>query len=90
MHANGFEIWQSVVDGYKEPTIPPTNDNRKKLSLNHSKSTNSLLNGLYDLIYTKFIHFSSAKDIWDKLQNIYEGDSKFKAAKLQTYKGQFK
>ena len=25
----------------------------------------------------------------DKLQNIYEGDSKFKSAKLQTYRGQF-
>jgi hypothetical protein len=27
--------------------------------------------------------------IWDKLQNIYEGDTKFKATKLQTYRGQF-
>ena len=26
---------------------------------------------------------------WDKLRNIYEGDSKFKAAKIQTYRGQF-
>jgi hypothetical protein len=47
------------------------------------------LNGLGDLVCTKVIHCSSAKEIWDKLQNIYEGYSKFKAAKLQTYKGQF-
>jgi hypothetical protein len=41
------------------------------------------------LIYTKFIHCSFVKEIWDKLQNIYEGDSKVKATKLQTYIGQF-
>jgi hypothetical protein len=29
------------------------------------------------------------KDIWDKLQNVYEGDSKVKEEKLQTYKVQF-
>jgi hypothetical protein len=32
---------------------------------------------------------SSAKEIWDKLQNMYEGDAKFKETKLQTYIGQF-
>jgi hypothetical protein len=35
------------------------------------------------------MHCKSAKDIWDKLQNIYEGYSKVKATKLKTYKGQF-
>jgi hypothetical protein len=35
------------------------------------------------------MHYSSAKKIWDKLQNVYEGDAKFKEAKLQTYIGQF-
>jgi hypothetical protein len=41
------------------------------------------------MIFTKVAHCKSAKEIWDKLQNIYEGDSKFKATKLQTYRGQF-
>jgi hypothetical protein len=35
------------------------------------------------------MHCSSAKEIWDKLQNVYEGDAKFKAIKIQTYRGQF-
>jgi hypothetical protein len=47
------------------------------------------LNGLGESIYTKFMHCKSTKEIWDKLQNIYEGDSKVKEAKLQTYRGQF-
>jgi hypothetical protein len=48
------------------------------------------LNGLSDTVFTKVAHCKSAKEIWDKLQNIYEGDTKVKAAKLQTYRGQFK
>jgi hypothetical protein len=80
---------QSVVDGYKEPTVPPTNERVMKLEKENSKATNALLNGLCELVYTKVIHCKSAKEIWDKLQIIYEEDSKVKAAKLQTYRGQF-
>jgi hypothetical protein len=60
-----------------------------KLSENNSKAKNALLNGLSDTIFTKVAHCKSAKDIWDKIINIYEGDTKFKVAKLQTYRGQF-
>jgi hypothetical protein len=66
-----------------------TNERAIKLGKNNSKATNALLNGLCESVYTKVIHCKSAKEIWDKIQNIYEGDSKVKAAKLQTYKGQF-
>ena len=60
-----------------------------KLGQNNSKAKNALLNGLSEMIFTKVAHCKSAKDIWDKLQNIYEGDSKVKEEKLQTYRGQF-
>jgi hypothetical protein len=42
------------------------------------------------MVFTKVSHCKSAKYIWDKLRNIYEGDTKVKAAKLQTYIDQFK
>jgi hypothetical protein len=42
-----------------------------------------------DQYMSKLCIVTSAKDIWDKLQNIYEGDAKVKGAKLQTYRGQF-
>jgi hypothetical protein len=60
-----------------------------KLNHNNSKDTNALLNGLGETMFTKVAHCKSTKEIWDKLRNIYEGDSKVKEAKLQTYKGQF-
>jgi hypothetical protein len=60
-----------------------------KLVQNNSKAKNALLNGLSETIFTKVARCKSTKEIWDKLQNIYEGDSKVKATKLQTYRGQF-
>jgi hypothetical protein len=54
-----------------------------KFGENNSKSINALLNGLSDTLFTKVAHCKSVKEIWDKLQNIYEGDSKVKAAKLK-------
>jgi hypothetical protein len=91
IQAQGFQVWQSIVDGYTAPTVPPTNDKAVKLGENNSKGKNALLNGLSDMEFTKVAHChcKSAKEIWDKLQNIYEGDSKVKVAKLQTYRGQF-
>ena len=35
------------------------------------------------------MHSTSAKEIWDKMKNVYEGDGKVKGAKLQTYRRKF-
>jgi hypothetical protein len=89
IQAHRFEIWQSIVDGYTAPVVLPTNDKVVKLDQNDSKSINALLNGLGEMVFTKVAHCKYAKEIWDKLRNIYKGDSKFKEAKIQTYRGQF-
>jgi hypothetical protein len=60
-----------------------------KLGQNNSKAKNALLNGLSEMVFTKVTNCKSAKGIWDKIQNIYEGDSKVKVTKIQTYIGQF-
>jgi hypothetical protein len=89
IQAHGFEILQSIVDGYTAPAILPTNDKAVKPGQNNSKAKNALMNGLSETVFTKVAHCKSAKEIWDKLQNIYEGYSKVKATKLQTCRGQF-
>jgi hypothetical protein len=89
IHALGFDVWRSIVDGYKAPTIPPTDKDGKKLEENNSRATSALLNGLTKSIYTKVMHCDSAKDIWVKLKNIYEGDEKVKEAKLQIFREKF-
>jgi hypothetical protein len=88
IQAQGFEIWQSIVDGYTTPTVPPTSDKAMKFGQNNSEAKNSLLNGLSETIFTKVAHCKSTKYIWDKLQNTYEGDSKVKEENLQNYRGQ--
>jgi hypothetical protein len=40
IQAQGFEIWQSIVDGYTVPTVLPTNDKAVKLGQNNSKDRN--------------------------------------------------
>jgi hypothetical protein len=67
IQAQGFQVWQSIVDGYTAPTVPPTNDKAVKLGENNSKAINALLNGLSDTVFTKVSHCKSAKEIWDKL-----------------------
>jgi hypothetical protein len=89
IQTQGFQVWQSIVDGYITPAVPPRNDKAVKLGENNSKATNALLNGLSDMVLTKVAHCKSAKEIWEKLQNIYEGDTKVKEEKLKTYRGQF-
>nr|ADE76963.1 unknown [Picea sitchensis] len=84
IQAQGFQVWQSIVDGYTTPAVPPTNEKAVKFDENNFKAINALLNGLSDTIFTKVAHCKSDKEIWDKLRNIYEGDSKVKVAKLQT------
>ena len=50
---------------------------------------NAILSGLTETVFVKVMHCETAKEIWDKLRNIYEGDDKIKGAKLQTYRAQF-
>ena len=61
IQGHGVEIWQSIVDGYKEPAVPPTSKRAIQLGQNNSKATNELLNGLGELVYNKFMHCKSTK-----------------------------
>jgi hypothetical protein len=89
IQTQGFDVWKTIVNGYKSPSTPPTDKDGKKLEEDNSKTTNAILNGLQRSLYVKVMHCDSPKDIWDKLQNLYKGDAKVKGAKLQTYRGQF-
>ena len=55
----------------------------------NSKALNAILSALINNVFTKVMKCTSAKQAWDKLKIIYEGASKVKESKLQTYKGQF-
>jgi hypothetical protein len=44
------------------------------------------LSGLTEAEFVKVMHLGTAKEMWDKLISIYEGNEKVKDAKLQTYR----
>jgi hypothetical protein len=61
LQAHGFDVWQSVVDGYAAPTTPPTDKDGKKLSENNSKAKGTILSSLDDSIFVKVMHCKTCK-----------------------------
>jgi hypothetical protein len=68
---------------------PPTEKDGKKLGEKNSKDKGTIMSNLDDSIFFKVMHCKTTKDLLDKLQNIYEGDTKVKGAKLQTLRAKF-
>ena len=89
LQAQGVDVWKVIANKYDVPANPPTDAHGKKLYEGNSKAMNAILSGLAETIFVKVMHCETAKEIWDKLKNIYEGDDKVKGAKLQTYRGEF-
>jgi hypothetical protein len=75
--------------GIQHQPLPQLTEMERNSSENNSKAKGTILSSLVDSIFVKVMHCDSAKDIWDKLQNIYEGDAKVKGAKLQIFRAKF-
>ncbi|XP_043705482.1 uncharacterized protein LOC122655345 [Telopea speciosissima] len=90
LKALGFDIWMLVKNGYT-PAIEPITEPavEKKKFENDSKANNALLSGLVDSKFVRVMGCEFAKDVWDKLKSVHEGDAKIKEAKLQHYRAQF-
>ena len=50
---------------------------------------NALLSGLCEVEFIKVMHNNHAKEIWDTLESIHEGDKKVKTTNLHVYRVQF-
>ncbi|XP_059068383.1 uncharacterized protein LOC131858915 [Cryptomeria japonica] len=79
---------KSIVTGYTPPNNSPSTPDEKEYE-NNAKAKNAILCGLSNSEFVKVMHCKIAKEIWDKLHSIYEGDDTVKQAKLQTYRAQF-
>ena len=55
----------------------------------NAKAMNAILSGLAEAEFVKVIHLGSAKEMWDKLVNSYEGNEKVKDANIQTHRLKF-
>ena len=80
----------AVEDGYTilDNTLVACINERRLMECN-AKAMYAIQGGLIGSEFVKVMHCTSAKEIWDKLKNVYEGDGKVKGAKLQTYRRKF-
>jgi hypothetical protein len=81
--ALGVDVWDVVETRYINPVVLASKDDKLEFSFNE-KAMNSILNGLAEAEFVKVMHLESAKAMWDKHINSYEGNEKVKDVKLQT------
>jgi hypothetical protein len=86
--ALGFNVWDVVDTEYTKPVVLASKDDKLEFSFN-AKGMNVILNGLVEAEFVKVMHLETAKAMWDKFINSYEGNEKVKDAKLQTYRLKF-
>eukprot|EP00253_Pinus_taeda_P035935 PITA_35935 len=81
----GYEVWDVVQNGF----TPTADEQGKKNLVNDAKAKNIIISGLTKYAYHKVLGCKTAKNVWDKLENIYASDSNVKEAKLQIYRAKF-
>jgi hypothetical protein len=70
LEAQGYDIWYSVVTGYNATKKEKT-ATKKELKKNNKIAMDFIWEGLPDPVREKVGKCSSAKELWDKLHNIY-------------------
>ena len=83
------DVWLYIENGYNSSKTPPTNLEEKKACNCNYKARQNILNALSQTIQYKLICCNSAKEVWDKLKNIYESDEKVNQVKLQLHREKF-
>ena len=78
----GVDVWHSTQNGYQVPETRPMDATDRILYKNNARAMNAILCVQADSEFPKVMQCTSAKDMWDKLKNIYEGDDKVKKVKL--------
>jgi hypothetical protein len=59
--AQGFDVWKSILHGYKAPSTPPTDRDGNKLEENDSRDRNTIENGVDQSIHTNIMQFEYEK-----------------------------
>eukprot|EP00253_Pinus_taeda_P021467 PITA_21467 len=73
------EVWHFVQNEYKMTSTLPTDPDERKAYIANAKAMNSITSGITDSEFTKIMHCTSAKEMWEKLVGLF--DSKISAIK---------
>ena len=85
LFAQGYELWDTIQNG----VTPTVDEQGKKNLVNNAKAKNIIIRVLIESAYHKVLGCKTTKNVWDKVENIYVGDSNVKEAKLQIYREKF-
>lgn len=80
----GEDVLEFVEGGYQYLAAVPTDAAEKKTYETNAKVVNSLLGSVKESEFVKVMQLNTTKQIWDRIIQSYEGDTKVKSAKLQT------
>ena len=84
-----LEVWELVEEGYKFSEVTPIEAEERKKLWEHEKALNTLQDGISKKFLVGVLTYKIAKEIRDKLETIYVGESKLNMAKLQSLKVQY-
>lgn len=73
-----LDVWSIVLRGYEVPNIIPIDYDEKKKYETNARAKHTILCGITKDFFVKYMHYKSAQEIWEKLENIYQGDDKVK------------
>ena len=83
----GLDVWKVVVNGYTHSAIDsPTCTIEIILFECNLRDMSAILGGLAGSQFVKVTHSTYPKEIKENLKNVYEGNSKVKGSKTQTYR----
>ena len=71
LHEQGLDIWKYVANGYIAPKIIQKIASKKDLRKNNAMEMDIILHGLYDHAKDNVGKCTLAKELRDKLQNLY-------------------
>ena len=70
----GPKVWHFVQNEYHMPTTLPTDQDEMKSYIANAKALNPITSGIIDSEFTKVMNCNSAKEMWDKIIGLYDGD----------------
>ena len=82
MMSLGWKVWVAIEKEHNIGNLYPTDTLELGEYEGNAKSLNAILSGLTNTVFTKVMQYTSSKQAWDKLNIIYEGESKVKESIL--------
>jgi hypothetical protein len=88
--SQGRAIWEIVHEAYVIPaTLNHVTQGELQMYENNYNALNLITTALGRKVYDRVSHLKMAYDVWLKLCNTYEGSSKIKSSRKDTYNRQY-